>query len=288
MEKKISILLALALVLFIGGCATIQSNWQVASSERILSDTTRYDPYVRVLYQTLETAYATQSLDLLDRFFEAWHRDPTLQPLSSNVALSDTVRAVYDIFRAYADSIFRTGLPFVVLLTSICYTVDDSIESVMSSWHWGDQYLYREGSQYNHRPRLPYRKERIVWILDFRPVYQSRNARILYLGQAYDLALHLFLRPPESESDESYRLLAAESKRRAEFLRSRIPVLRGHNGYYFFFEPQPMIGRVALSKDLVYAEVSYSKGDFWGETSAYIKGAQNWLFLKTLENFWMQ
>lgn len=288
MHKKIPILPTLVMVLLVGGCATMQSDWQRAASKRILSDTTRYNPNVRVLYQTLETAYATQSLNLLDRFFEAWHKDPALQPLASDVALSDTVRAVYDIFRTYADSIYRTGLPFVVLPTSIRYSVDDSIASVMSQWHWGDQRLYRDGPQNPRRSRLPYKTEHVTVLPNFRPTYQSGKARILYLGQDYDLALHLFLRPPETETLQSFKPFAIEADQRAEFLRSRISVLHGHNGYYFFFEPQPSLDHVAFSKDLIYAELSYSNGDFWGGTSAYIKEPRGWFFLTSVGILWRQ
>jgi hypothetical protein len=195
---------------------------------------------------------------------------------------------VYDVFRVYADSLYRTGLPFVVLPTSMRYSVDDSIESVMSSSHWGDQYLYREGPQYPRRSRLPYRKDHINSVRDFRPTYRSGKARILYLGETYNLALQLLLQPPESHSDESYHLLAAESKRRAEFLSNRIPVLCAPNAYYFFFQPQPMIDLVALSKDLMYAEVSFSWGHLTGSSNAYFKTSNGWAYLDGLGLMWIQ
>ena len=285
-RRLYSILLMLPLLVTMGACASIQSQWQLSAARSILNDTTKYDRDVQLLYQTLETAYAIQSPALLDRFCEVWQRDPDLQPLLNTIALSDTVKAVYDVFRAFADTLYHATLPFVVLPTSVTYSVDDSIGP--AAYYSANEYFHPNRFRISSTPLLTNRKMPSHSIDKFRPSYRIGNSRILYLSQAYDRALHLFLKPPEVESAESFKPFALEARKRSEFLRHRIPVMRGHNGYYFFFEEPPMFNRLYLSKDLNYAEVSHSRGDFSGSTDAFIKANHRWILFHPFFDLWIQ
>jgi len=224
------------------------------------SYTVRFDSLCQHLYHMLYSAYSARSFTRLDRFLDYWHADSTLQPLPNTETLSDTVKAVYDLFNAFLERVSFTESRFIVLPNSMPFTIVDSLVQP-NGFHKALATVLLQDT-----------------VVNFRPTYAQGDRRVLYLSGAYAVALKRFLITWQGAPRHSLASRIAESDRRARFLRNRIPVLREHSGTFYYLTSQRMVTSVRFSPDLTTAELSEAYGNYRGAYLLYIRTDQGWCY----------
>lgn len=225
------------------------------------------------LDQQLQRAFAMRSQVLLDRFIKSWEDDTTFNPITPEHCVSDTLRAIYGIFQAFADSLYRDAGPVVALPYGMRFSIFEPMDK-NEAWVGAvpRKTLY-EGS-----------------VRKFCPRYSNNHAHVLYLDGVHELALDRFLRPlsPKGKSRKESNQLELL---RFNFLSKRLSVMLTHWGDNYIFVSQPEIERIELSTDLTHAIVHYAKTSYYGSSALYQRTFAGWRYTRNGGSsilFWVQ
>jgi hypothetical protein len=227
------------------------------------------DSSCEALYQHLYSAYEARSLPLLDRFLATWQKDITLQPITQAECMCDTLRAVYRVFRAFADSFYHDLQPTIILPNEMRVEIVDSLIPHRLLRDQKPPRVLHQDTDYR-----------------FRPLYSNGKSRTLYLSRAYECALKRFLKRPYWGTP-TFQADVVEEPRREKFLSNRIRALISHWGELYFFQSQPSIHSITFSTDLARAQVAYSEGDYFGGVLVYRLTKAGWRF-ETRGQWWIQ
>lgn len=211
------------------------------------------------LYDSLMSAYRTNSITALDRFLNNWQKDSTLSLLADLSTVSDTVRAVYEVFQVFVDSMYQSAHPILILPNFMPYSVDDSVLIIQPP-----------GTQEETSP-LQIQDT----ILNFRPASSFKLSRVLYLDGLRESVFSDFLYHTEQEP-------------RLRFLSNRVNPIRSHDGIEYFMLAQPMVLRIHLNRDLTRASVVWTNAHNSGSYSDFVKVDRRWRFTEIVHPVWVQ
>lgn len=264
-------LLATVLIVVLTGCrvdhpAQERTSHFDSDVRAALEDTVRGE----ILHQRLHAAYIARSSALLDSFLTSWETDTTLKPLTTAQCASDTLRALYGVFQAFADSFYQDLQPTIILPNEMRFAALDPL----------DAGPYPRGE---NPPRVLYQGiDR-----NFRPVYSNGKARILYFSRAYAIALHRFVRRPYFGSS-SFNDDVVQEPLRIKFLSKRLEPMITHWGESYIFISQPEVRSIDFSADLSQAIVNYAKATYYGNSLLYKRTPDGWRFVERTGMMWVQ
>ncbi len=250
------------------------SNSEKKSNSKVIEDTYRPTLSSKKITEYLDFAYKGKTWDLLDNIFVEWH-----QNVGSNsvefINQNDTISAIFEIFNTFykPNEFLKFGSwehpntvksKYIVIQNTILYSIlkSKNIDKV---------------NGINSRRTL---------LSNFRPPISSGNNNILYLTEEYAESFNIFLRPeakPAGEIEEGepsgYRV---KSQRKAELLKSYIPVNYDYLEHYWHLETHPYINVIFFNKSLTKAKIDFYVGQLGGE--AILEKKENGWFIKQIKS----
>lgn len=223
---------------------------------------------------TLNDAYASNSISKLEEFLDVWYKD--VRGISTTQISKDIEEDIYRLFQEFYNpfNISRLGyhewgemyegLEYVVVQNSIVYDFRYDSINITKSFRSND-------TEYDS-------------ITDFRPVLEFEDAKVLYLTETYAAALNMFLGsdyfPFEEYGLEPPELTNEEINLRYNFLQNSLAIVHGHWGLYWHIETHPFVFSIHLNEDVTKALLYFRVGYMFGEAELK-KENGNWLFVRS-------
>ncbi len=218
--------------------------------------------------------------DTLARFFARWNQSVKQNP-PGFIAKNDTIKAVFDAFRAFYKPLNLAKL---------------------GDWEWGNQLnascryvVVQNQLSYAVLPTdkfdsFDWQKSRKHSITNFRPPVNLDARKVLYLSTPYAKLLTQFLGAAATKVGAKNMMAPSQptgqSERRYQLLRPYIPLLHGHWGGYWHLETHPEASYILLNEQLTVAKIDFRVG-YQGGEATLVKSGNTWVIKKS-EATWIE
>lgn len=190
-------------------------------------------------------AFRTDSLQLLEQFFNNWQRDRIPLSRDNRTHLSDVHRAVYEIFEDFSDRELAS-VPDRYTRSPFCMIQNEILFSLVDTSHFDDSMAS---------------KAVMDTIENFKPLPSSLRSRVVHVTPRYETLLQDFIKGTCPGSNKRAYDKPWPGWPRANFLEQKVHLSASLLG--FRIHTLPWVS-VQLDSTLTQALVKWSRGNIWG------------------------
>jgi hypothetical protein len=214
------------------------------------------------LYAKLENAFQLSSITDLEQFFTDWNKSVSPNTIEF-IKQNDFIETIYEVYKEFYKPLD------LMMLGDWDWNVNSNCKyvAVQNKIYYG---IVEDSLLESPYINYPYTLDSIN---DFRPPLNLTKEQILYLLTEYEQALNMFLGAnpsvPQSDIDKRYA-----------FIRSYIPIFRGHWGNYWHITTNLEVALILLGTNKVTAKVLFRVG-YQGGQATLKKEANEWTIVES-------